>query len=243
MKKREDLKIIHLQFRVAEEMRDHEWKSFVDHMKLKPHQIVRHYILENELDLQTLKNYDGIIVAGTGDFEVKHIKEKFPRAYKQMKKIAKLNKQLKIPVMNVCLQIWNALHGGKIGKMAEAETGVFTIKLTDEAKNDPLFRDLPKEFKALLGHKDYVSKLPKGAVLLAYSKMCPVEVFRLNENEYFFQFHPELNRRSYIERIDFYAKRYAPKDPEEFNRLKKSLIDTKEPEMLLERFIDKIVLK
>lgn len=243
MKKRDNLKILLLQFRLAKEMRDQEHECFVQFSKLKSEQIEPFYILEETFDLKNLKKYNAIIVGGTGDFEVKDIKEKYKRAYRQLEEIAKYVEENNVAVLASCLQIWSEIRGGKVETLDKQELGSLTIKLTGEAKKDPLFKDMPKEFKAMLGHKDYVSKLPKGAVLLSYSDTCPMECFKYGGNEYFFQFHVELDRKRIIERINFYKNRYAPNNKNEFDELIESIEETPLSVKLMEKFIDKIVLK
>ena len=48
-------------------------------------------------------------------------------------------------------------------------------------------------FDAFVGHKEACRVLPADAVLLASSPTCPVQMFRVRENLYATQFHPELD--------------------------------------------------
>ena len=68
------------------------------------------------------------------------------------------------------------------------------IRLTDAGPRRPAARRRCRTtFDAFLGHKEAVSRLPDGAVLLASSAACPVQAFRLGRNVYATQFHPELD--------------------------------------------------
>ena len=59
--------------------------------------------------------------------------------------------------------------------------------------------------------------LPAGAVLLATSPHCPVQMFRIGQNVYATQFHPELDADGLINRITVYDRHgyYPPEQAEE----------------------------
>ncbi len=80
-----------------------------------------------------------------------------------------------------------------------------TIRLTAEGRADPLLADLPDAFEAYVGHKEAVTRLPSHAVLLATSEACPVQMFRVKENLYATQFHPELDLDGILTRIGVYG--------------------------------------
>lgn len=67
------------------------------------------------------------------------------------------------------------------------------IHLTDAGAGDPLLRTAPRQFRAFVGHKEALSTVPDGAVVLASSPTCPVQMFRVGANVYATQFHPELD--------------------------------------------------
>jgi GMP synthase (glutamine-hydrolysing) len=244
-KKRKDLRILLLQFRVAKEMREQEVRCYLKFGKLNKNQVVAHYLLEEDFDVESLKDYDAVIIGGTGDFGSCDIREKYLKAYKKLEKIAHYCKKNKIPALSICLQVWAAIDGGEVKTDgSRQEVGTFVIKLTEEGKKDVLFEDMPREFKAQVGHKDYVSKIPKGAVLLAYSDLCPTHAYRVGDREYFLQFHIDLDKKSVVERIKFYGHEgYAPEDPEELKKLFDSIEETPESTGLLEKWVDRIVFE
>ena len=55
-----------------------------------------------------------------------------------------------------------------------------------------------------MGHKEACSVLPPTAVLLATSAGCPVQMFRVKQNLYATQFHPELDVPGIITRVTVY---------------------------------------
>src|SRR6202035_3960310 len=79
--------------------------------------------------------------------------------------------------------------------------------------------DLPDVFDAYGGHKEGASALPSDLVCLAYSADCPVQAFRVGDNVYATQFHPELDADGISTRIDVY-KDYGYFAPETAESLK-----------------------
>lgn len=125
------------------------------------------------------------------------------------------------------------------GKYSE-DVGAITIRLTNDAENDPLTKELSKEFFALGGHKESCIRLPANAVLLASSKDCPNQMIRIKNNIYATQFHPELDQFGLALRINIYknAGYFPPEDVEKLiNRAKGR--DISIPMIILHRFVQR----
>lgn len=125
------------------------------------------------------------------------------------------------------------------GRYAEPVGGT-DILLTDEGKKDPLLAGLPISFRVLLGHKEACDEVPPGAVLLATSPACPVQMFRVGSNVYATQFHPEGDAEGFALRINMYKHDgYFP--PETVEELIVAVADEETPEaqMILRRFVDR----
>src|SRR5699024_2798007 len=95
--------------------------------------------------------------------------------------------------------------------------GAVPISRTEAGRSDPLLADVPDTFHAFVGHKEACRVLPEGAVLLATSPRCPVQMFRIGQNVYATQFHPELDADGLITRITVYDRHgyYPPEQAEE----------------------------
>jgi GMP synthase (glutamine-hydrolysing) len=111
------------------------------------------------------------------------------------------------------------------------------ITLTPAGRDDPLFNDLPDVFDAYGGHKEAASSLPAHVVRLAYSAACPVQAFRVGNNVYATQFHPELDAEGICTRIDVY-KNHGYFAPEAAESLKSASleINVEHPPVVLRSF-------
>jgi GMP synthase (glutamine-hydrolysing) len=79
--------------------------------------------------------------------------------------------------------------------------------------------------------------LPPGAVLLAGSAACPVQMFRMKHNLYATQFHPELDVEGIVTRVRVYqhAGYFPPSEVEALiARLRPALVT--EPGRMLANF-------
>ena len=96
---------------------------------------------------------------------------------------------------------------------------------------------MPADFTAYVGHKEAVTQLPEGAVVLASGVTCPVQMFRLGEHQYATQFHPELDQAGLLERLRIYAHHgyFAPEESDAtFARI--AATTAPEPPRILENF-------
>ncbi|MFZ2502546.1 MAG: glutamine amidotransferase [Nocardioides sp.] len=131
------------------------------------------------------------------------------------------------------------LRGGVVDRTYGEPVGTKRIELTEAGMRDPLFGVLPPAFDSFLGHKEAVTRLPEGAVLLASSQTCPVQGFRLGRRVYATQFHPELDTEGLCTRVDAYRHYgyFAPEQAEELKEMARRAHVT-EPFRLLRRFVE-----
>ena len=137
----------------------------------------------------------------------------------------------------------NGLLGSYLGapissKYAEPVGGA-TIQLSSEGKRDRLLKDFPDTFRVLLGHKEACDSTPPGAVLLASNAACPVQMFRVRNNIYATQFHPEGDAEGFTVRINIY-KNYGYFPADSAKKLIAAVENEESPEaqLLLKRFVD-----
>ncbi|GAA5089072.1 glutamine amidotransferase [Nocardia iowensis] len=145
------------------------------------------------------------------------------------------------PYLGACygLSILADVLGGEVSDERYGETaGAQTIELTDQARADPLLQGIPASFRAFVGHKEACQAVPPGAVLLAGSAGCPVQMIRVGEHVYATQFHPELDGDGLALRIEIYrhAGYFDPAEAEYLTALGHRETITA-PKEILRRFV------
>jgi GMP synthase (glutamine-hydrolysing) len=113
-----------------------------------------------------------------------------------------------IPTLGICLgaQLMAQAFGGEtqVGDSG-LEAGVVPIAWQPEANSDPIFRDLAEPFLAAEFHRDMISELPEGAVLLGTAAPYRHQAFRVGALAWGVQFHPEIACDRYQEWADMLA--------------------------------------
>ncbi|WP_341579601.1 glutamine amidotransferase [Microbacterium schleiferi] len=111
------------------------------------------------------------------------------------------------PFLGACYGVGTvgAHLGAVIDRTYGEPVGVVEVSLTDAGIEDPLLTGIPPRFDAFVGHKEAMRSLPTSATLLASSASCPVQMFRVRENIYATQFHPELDVNGITSRIHAYT--------------------------------------
>jgi len=192
-----------------------------------------------------LANYSGIIIGG-GPGNVSDPEEKKSAAQKKYEiDLIKLYNhvfKLDFPLLGTCYGVGSIADylGCEVSREKYSEKpGTVDIFLTKQAQNDPLTKGLPQTFRAFTGHKESCQRLPKGAVLLASSDVCPYQMFRFKKNIYTVQFHPELDFEGLAMRIEIYKHEgyFNPEDADKLiheNRNEKITV----PELILRRFVN-----
>ena len=119
------------------------------------------------------------------------------------------------PFLGACYGVGTlGVHQGAVIDSTFAEAvGAVPITLTAQGARDPLLAGIPMQFDAFVGHKEACHSLPEHVVLLASSPTCPVQMFRVKQNLYATQFHPELDVTGIVQRIKVYRHAgYFPPD-------------------------------
>lgn len=107
------------------------------------------------------------------------------------------------PVAGICLggQMMARAMGGKVDKNDVHEVGWFPIEVTQEGSQDPILGAAGSNPTVYHWHGE-TFHLPPGATLLAKSRACPRQAYRLGERAYGFQFHPEADHQLVGEWLD-----------------------------------------
>lgn len=145
---------------------------------------------ENEKPVVSIEDYRGLIILG-GPMNV-YETDKYPFLETEDKLIKRATKR-NIPILGICLgaqSIAKAL-GARVTKNKEKEIGWYSLKTTEEAKKDKMFRHFNTNEVVFQWHGDTFD-IPNGAVHLAESPLCRNQAFRYGSNVYGLQFHIEV---------------------------------------------------
>jgi GMP synthase-like glutamine amidotransferase len=102
----------------------------------------------------------------------------------------------RVPTLAVCLggQLLATAHNGTVERSpAGPEIGARLVARRDVADSDPVFAAVPFAPDVLQWHRDEITELPVGAVLLAASTHYPHQAFRLGDAAWGIQFHIECD--------------------------------------------------
>lgn len=199
-----------VQLRPEDVASDDEYRAFLRYGGIPPERAHRVRIEHGEVPEVDLSAYAGVIVGG-GPYNVSDPEEKKSEAQRRAE--AWLMTLLDTVVtrdtsyLGSCygLGILGCHEGAVVSKERYGEgAGAVTIEVTDEGANDPLLAGLPRTFRAFTGHKEACQAVPPGAVCLARSEACPVQMIRVGKRVYGVQFHTELDHAGLVVRVNAY---------------------------------------
>lgn len=154
-----------------------------------------------------LTEYSGVIIAGgpfnVSDAEKSHTQQRVER---EMLGVVTDCLQREVPLLGVCygMGVLALAAGAVVDREFGEEASAPWIALTAAGSEDALTSVLPESFRAFTGHKEAMSTLPEGAVVLASNEACPHQIVRFGPNAHAVQFHPELDGNSLAERLIVY---------------------------------------
>ena len=235
-----------LQLRPEDDTSDNEFTAILKYGGLEEKEVHRLRIEKNGIpDNLSLSDYCAVIVGGS-PFDLstpeedksaiqKKIESDFNRLFDDIIKND-------FPFLGACSG--NGLLGSYLGTSISTKYGepvaCISLDLTEEGKNDPLLCGFPEQISALLGHKEACDTIPDGAVLLISGTACPVQMFRIGNNVYATQFHPEGDSEGFILRIHAY-KHHGYFQPDEAEYLIEAVSQKKTPyaQKILQRFVNR----
>ncbi len=230
--------------RAEDNVAQQEYDAVLAGCGLRPDELVRVRLEQGPLGEIDLDGFSGVILGG-GPFNVSDPEEaKSPAqrgAESDLRRLAGQVVAADFPFLGACygIGVLGGLAGGVVDRTFGEPIGALPVRLSDAGREDALFGAMPGEFLAYLGHKEAVTRLPEGAVLLASTDTCPVHAFRLGSHVYATQFHPELDPIALCDRVDAYASHgyYAPHERESLKAAAREALVT-EPVRLLARFVE-----
>ncbi|MBC7724994.1 MAG: glutamine amidotransferase [Burkholderiaceae bacterium] len=188
---------------------DGEYRAFLDAGKLSPDQLHRVRVEAGPLPAIDLDAYSAIIVGGSPYNASDPVADKSATQLRVESELADLLDEVvarDFPFFGACygIGLLGSHQRGVIDRTWGEPISAVRVTVTPDGANDPLFGGLEPAFDAFVGHKEACRVLPTGAVLLASGETCPVQAFRIGQNVYATQFHPELTVPGLIARIRVY---------------------------------------
>lgn len=213
-----------LQLRPETPASDNEFEAFLAKGGLEADRVHRVRLdcedLPDEIDLS---DYAGIIVGGGPGCVSDAPDTKDPVEKRIEDAILGLMPEITArdhPFLGCCYGIGilgHHLAPGSVSKEQYGEpVGATSCVVTEAGHDDPLLDGVPTGFRAFVGHKEALQRLPDGVVQLITSAPCPHQMVRHGENVYATQFHPELDSDGLETRINIYKHRgyFPPEDAE-----------------------------
>jgi GMP synthase (glutamine-hydrolysing) len=236
-------KMLLLQIRKEEKVRQEELSSFIQYSGLSHEQIdVLNVFDTPQFESTIIDPYDGLFVGGASGSSVLQ-----PDDFAFIQPCIELLLyciQKNIPVFASCygFQLAVIALGGEIIRdEALFEMGTPPISLHESAKEDLLFHDVPNPFHAISVHQEKALQVPDNCTELAYTDIC-VHAFKVIDKPFWaVQFHPEVDKKILCERLGIYKHIYT-KGNEHFMEVLAGVVDTPHSNDLLKKFVDRVIL-
>ena len=222
---------------------DNEYASFLAFSGLDEASLRRVRLEQRPLGPVDLRDWSGIMLGG-GPYNYTDPEDRKSAAQRRVE--ADLHALLDqvvaadFPFLGACYGIGalGSHEGAVLDRRYTEPVSCVQITLTEDGREDPLFRALPGTFSAFTGHKEAISKLPPQAVRLAENEACPVQAFRVGANVYATQFHAELDAIGMCTRVDAYkyAGYFPPEEADEVKAMSRRS-DVTHPPTILREFV------
>ena len=232
------LKVLLVQIRDHGSVRDEEIDSFLRYGGLKAEQLEVLNVFDTpQFSPDVADEYDVVLVGGASEASVLE-----PEIYFFVPNIIALLQRCIVterPVFASCFGFQAAVLGlgGRIVREEhDFEMGTIPLELSEEAKEDPLFADVPQGFLAVSCHKESTFETPSDCIALARSPRC-LHAFRVRAKPFWaFQFHPELDRDCFVQRLGVFQANYTDSESA-YEEVAAQFKETPESNRLLATFI------
>ena len=233
-------KILLLQVRnPGDPVRAEERQSFAHKARLDLDHIIPWDLLSGPPSMQQVRQYDALMVGGSGDYYVsKQNLPQFSAIMELLQEIATMGHPTFASCFGFQLLV-KALGGEIIYDVEQTEVGTYPLTLTPNGQQDEVLGTLPPNFCAQLGRKDRATVIPPDSTHLASSERCPYQSIRLSGKPVWAtQFHPELSGAENRQRFQRYLNGYASTmTPAERATALERFKDSPETETLISRFL------
>jgi len=250
MKKREDLKILYVQIRKDQPTREQELDEFVRFSGLREDQFTVINVFDTpHFEPSVVDGHDAFVTGGSSDttgLKTKNNPDEYPYG-QSFYNLTNYCIEHSIPTFASCQgfeDVVVAVGGELVVDERNVGKGFAHIQLTEEGKRDALFHDIENGFPAVSWHSERAEKMPENFIVLAERDTCPYDAAKIKGKPFYaFQFHPEIDRKGLIDRLELYITRYRSEEAEQLlAAVKKDCPEVAESNGLVRKFVDRIVL-
>lgn len=235
-------RVLLLQIRNSPNVRTEEYESFLTYSGLASEQLdVLNVFDTPEFTGDVMQGYDCLFVGGASEASVLE-----PETYPFVASSVALLQyclSLDIPVFASCFgfQLAVLAVGGRIVRdKSDYEMGTPAIRVTAAGRDDVIFHDVPDGFAAVSVHKERAPELPASCILLAETDACP-HAFRVEDRRFWaFQFHPEVDRATLVERLTHFKAHYTDGD-DHLQEVLDNAQETPESNDLVRKFVERVL--
>ena len=237
------LRILLLQIRETDQVKKEELASFAAYSGLPESQFSVLNVFDTpQFTGDVMRGHDCLFVGGASEASVME-PEKYPFVESSVA-LLQYCLSLDIPVFASCFGFQLAILalGGRIVRdSTDYEMGTPGIRITPAGRQDLLFRDTPDNFSAVSVHQERAPELPVTCELLADTSACP-HAFKVQEKRFWaFQFHPEVDRQTLVERLTYYKEKYTDNDGH-LQAVLDNAEETPESNALVRKFVERVLL-
>ena len=237
----EQIRYLLLQVRNADDpMRSQEVSCFARALETQISRIGVFDLLGGPLQDVDLDQSDVILIGGSGHYSAAGEGEWLEVALESLRVVHASNK----PTFASCWgfqAMARAMGGRVVHDLNRAELGVHHVSLTEAGKTDPVFGSAGDVLQGLMGHEDSVVELPPQTELLASTELVENQAYRFVDRPiYCTQFHPELDRETFLGRLNTYPEYVQKISGLSLDEFRHSIHDTPETMSLLKRFVQEI---
>lgn len=195
-------------------------------------------VTDHSIHLSHIEEYDGYIVGGSHymtheDFEQKD----------ELYELTRYAIDSRKPFLGICFGfeiLGEVLEGVVVHDPSRKEFGTYTMYVTPDGRDDPLFEGIGDSFLAQEAHESFLRELPANCVHLVRGDNLAIQAMRYGTAHiYGVQFHPELSQKNMHERMGLYNEDDTTTlsfTPESFDLIK----DSSESEKIITNFIHMI---
>ena len=239
--------VLILQLRPEDDTSDNEYEAILKYGGLAAEDTHRLRIEKTGIPELSLDDYAAVIVGGS-PFDIstsEHLKIpiqlQIERDFRRLFDDIVSNDRPFLGACSGCGLLGSYLDTPISGKYSEPVGGA-VVSVTAAGREDSLLDDFPQQIAVLCGHKEACDQVPQGATLLLSGDACPVQMFRVGDNVYATQFHPEGDGPGFTVRIHAYKHHgYFPAEQADELIVAVNQQDTPYAREILRRFVARYV--